>query len=176
VNTEPAPIVASPSTTGPSPTTVASREEEPAKNAIFLEALGSGLLYSVNYERVLPELSVGLRAGASFITYKVSNAEGSGNLVLATLPMLVNYYLGTPRHKVQLGLGATVMYFSASSDSTGTKFEGAGVGLGLAASGVIGYRYVPATRGVTLGAGFTPLLRSPKGLLLWGGASVGYAF
>jgi len=150
--------------------------EDVAPNAIFFEALGSGLLYSINYQRMLSSLPLGLRAGASFITYKVSKAEGSGNLLLATLPLMVTYYVGPPRHKLELGLGATVIYFSASSDATGTKFEGPGVGLGIAASGVIGYRYVPDKHGVTFGAGFTPMLRSPKGFLPWGGASVGYAF
>jgi hypothetical protein len=171
MNAEPPPLA--PAAPAEPPTAPA---EHVPPNAIFFEALGSGLLYSINYQRMLADIPLGLRVGASFITYKVSSAEGSGNLLLATLPLMVSYYVGPPRHKLELGLGATVIYFSASSDSTGTKFEGPGVGLGIAASGVIGYRYMPDTRGVTFGAGFTPLLRSPKGFLPWGGASVGYAF
>jgi hypothetical protein len=155
---------------------VAPAPDATAKNAVFFEGLGSGLLFSVNYARYLPEWHLGLRAGVSFITYKVSRAAGSGNLVLGTLPLLASYYIGPPRHKLELGLGATIIYFSASSDATGTKFEGAGTGLGVAASGVIGYRYLPAVSGFTFGAGFTPLLRATKGFLPWGGASAGYAF
>lgn len=155
---------------------VAPEPDRTAKNAVFFEGLGSGLLFSVNYARYVPEWHLGLRAGVSFITYKVSNAEGSGNLLLATMPLLASYYIGPPRHKLELGLGATLIYFSASSDATGTKFEGSGTGLGVAAAGVVGYRYLPEGRGFTFGAGFTPLLRAAKGFLPWGGASAGYAF
>ncbi len=172
---EPAPVIA-PAVAPAPPQAEEPRDEHVPSNALFFEVLGTGLLYSINYQRMLDRIPLGLRAGVSFITYKVSNAQGSGNLLLATLPLLVTYYVGPPRHKLELGLGATLIYFSASSDATGTKFEGPGTGLGIAASGVIGYRYVPETRGVTFGAGFTPLLRSPKGFLPWGGASVGYAF
>lgn len=150
--------------------------EVSAPNFVYAEALGNGLLYSVNYERIVAPWDVGLRAGASFITYKVSNAEGSGNLTLATMPLVASYYWGTPRHKLQLGLGATLLYFDASSDATGTKFEGAGTGLGIAATGVVGYRFFPKDGGLTIGAGFTPLLRASKGFLPWGGLDVGWAF
>lgn len=151
----------------------------PAPNAVSFEALGNGLLYSISYERFLSDWSrwpIGLRIGASFFTYKISDASGSGNLTLATFPLVASYYLGPARHKLQLGLGATVLYVSASSDATGTKYEGAGTGLGIAATAIVGYRYLPPAGGFVLGIGFTPLLRATKGLLLWGGASVGYSF
>jgi hypothetical protein len=147
-----------------------------ASNALFFEPLGNGLLYSVNYERFLRTLPVGLRAGASFFTYAVSKASGSGNLTLATFPLLASYYYGPSHHKLQLGLGATVIYFAASSDSTGATYQGTGTGLGVAATAVVGYRYLPSSSGITFGFGFTPLVRTEKGLLLWAGASAGYAF
>ncbi len=148
----------------------------PAPNAIFFEALGNGLVYSIDYERMLDAAPVGLRGGASFFTYKISDASGSGNLTIATFPLLASYYLGSTPHKLQLGLGATILYVSASSDATGVKYDSAASGLGVAATGVVGYRYVPDGRGVTFGVGFTPMLRASKGFLPWGGASVGYAF
>jgi len=158
------------------PTAPTASDGTMAPDAVYFEVLGNGLLYSINYERFLPRYSVGLRGGASFITYKVSSASGSGNLTLATLPLVVSYYWGSPHHKVQLGLGATVLYFDASSDSTGTKIEGAGTGLNVAATGVLGYRYMPHDGGFTFGAGFTPLLRAVKGFLPWGGVNAGFAF
>jgi hypothetical protein len=169
------PVAADVATPSP-PATQTARDETNARDAVYFEVLGNGLLYSINYERYFPRYDLGLRGGASFITYKVSSASGSGNLTLASWPLVVSYYWGSPRHKVQLGLGATVLYFDASSDSTGTKFEGAGTGLGVAATGVIGYRYMPKNGGFTFGAGFTPLLRATKGFLPWGGANVGFAF
>jgi hypothetical protein len=150
--------------------------EPPAPNVISLELLGNGLLYSVNYERLFPAWNLGLRAGASFFMDKISSANGSGDLVLASFPLVASYFIGTPRHKLELGLGATILYSEAASDSTGTKFEGSVSGLGVAATAVIGYRLMPIGRGLTLGAGFTPLLRATKGFLPWGGVSAGYAF
>jgi hypothetical protein len=144
------------------------------QNAVFVELLGSGLVYSINYERILATVPVGLRAGASFFTYKVSQAMGSGNLTLATFPLLASYYLGVACHKLELGLGATFLYSVASSDANGIQYGDSG--LGVAASGVVGYRYLPDVRGVTFGAGFTPLVRPGKPFLPWGGVNVGYAF
>ena len=146
-----------------------------ASNVIFGEVLGSGLLYSVNYERVLSALPIGLRAGASYFSYPVSTYGRSGNLKLATFPLVASYYVGAPRHKLQLGLGATLIYLGVSTDSTGTKFEGERSGFGLAATAVVGYRYLPPDRGFTFGVGFTPLLRTSS-FLPWGGANAGFIF
>lgn len=147
-----------------------------ADNALVAEVFGNGLLYSISYERFVFGGDLGVRAGASFVTYGVSHASGSGKLSLATFPIVASYYLGATSHKLQLGLGATVLYFAASTDSTGTKFEGAGAGLGVAATAIVGYRYLPKDGGWTFGVGFTPLFRSPKGLLPWGGVSGGIVF
>jgi len=125
---------------------------------------------------MVPAWNLGLRIGASFIAYDVSDANGSGALRLISFPMVASYYFGTTAHKLQLGLGATILSFAASSDSTGTKFAGDVDGLGVAATAVVGYRYWPYDHGISFGAGFTPLLRSTKGLLPWGGVDVGYAF
>ncbi len=160
------------------PAVVAPAPAAPARtasNVIFGEVLGSGLLYSVNYERVLSALPIGLRAGASYFSYPVSTYGRSGNLKLATFPLVASYYLGTPRHKLQLGLGATLIYLGVSTDSTGTKFEGDRSGFGVAATAVVGYRYLPPDRGFTFGVGFTPLLRTSS-FLPWGGANAGFIF
>jgi hypothetical protein len=147
-------------------------------NQVFLELLGNGLLYSLNYERFFTAWSqrLGLRGGASFITYKISSANGAGNLVLATVPVVASWYWGPSSHKLQLGLGASALYVSAATDATGQRFSGSEEGLGIAATAVVGYRYLPREGGFTFGIGFTPLLRSGRGLLPWGGASGGFAF
>jgi len=149
-----------------------------ADNQVFLELLGNGLLYSLNYEWFLTAWNqrFGIRGGASFITYKISTANGAGNLVLATVPVVASWYWGPSSHKLQLGLGASALYVSAATDATGQKFSSSEEGLGIAATAVIGYRYLPRDGGFTFGIGFTPLLRAGKGFLPWGGASGGFAF
>jgi hypothetical protein len=161
-----------------SPAPAVAGPEAPARtasNVVFGEALGSGLLYSVNYERIVDSWNIGLRGGVSYFSHAVSSYGASGNLKLLTLPFVASYYLGTPRHKLQLGLGATFIYLAASTDSQGTKFGGERSGAGLAANGVVGYRYLPANGGLSFGAAFTPLVRTSK-FLPWGGVNVGYVF
>lgn len=160
------PALAAPAPPAPHPT---------APNVVFLEAFGTGLLYSVNYERIIERWNVGLRGGVGYFTYAVSTYGSSGNLTLMTLPLVASYYLGWSKHKVQLGLGATLLYLSASSDSRGTTFDSERSGPGLAATAVVGYRYLPRDSGFSFGIGFTPLLRASK-FLPWGGINLGYAF
>lgn len=157
---------------------VAPPPPPPAReNHLFFEALGNGLLYSVDYERIIDAWHVGFRGGVSYFTYAVSEYGGSGNLTLITAPFVASYYLGlgSGGHKVQLGLGATVLYFGASTDASGAAFAGERAGFGGAATGVIGYRYLPRDGGISFGVGFTPLVR-PGRVLAWAGANVGYVF
>jgi len=166
----------------PAPETAAAPPGAPeshartALNDVFFEALGSGLTYSVNYERIIDKWNVGLRAGASYVTVPVSKYDRTGNLTIVSFPVLASYYYQLWRgHHLQGGLGATLLYTGVASDSTGTKFVAERSGVGLAASAVVGYRYMPRDGGVSFGIGFTPLVRASK-FLPWGGANVGYAF
>lgn len=154
-------------------------DRSPALNAIFFEALGSGLLYSVSYERRLPWHDLGVRAGGSFFTYATSAYGGSGNLTLVSIPLLATWAPALsskyPAHRANVGAGATVLWLDPPTDSRGTSYGGDRAGLGVAASAVLGYRYLPPSGGFTFALAFTPLLRA-SGLLPWGGVSAGIAF
>ncbi len=162
-------------TPAPPPLEAERGRERTAANVVFAEAFGSGLLYSVNYERIVDTWNIGLRGGVSYFTYAVSSYGASGNLTLVSLPLLASYYVGWRSHHLQLGLGATILYTEVATDSTGTKFDGERSGLGIAATGVVGYRFIPRDGGISFGVGFTPLVRTSR-FLPWGGANVGYAF
>ena len=147
-----------------------------AVNAVFFEAFGNGLLYTVNYERIVPQLHAGIRVGASYFAGDIDDSNGSGKLKFASFPIVASYYLFGPTHHLQLGLGATILYLGASTDSTGTKFSGDAAGVGAALTGVVGYRYMPPKGWLDFGVGFTPLLRPSSGLLPWGGIHLGAIF
>lgn len=151
----------------------AARAHTPPKNLVYLEPFGNGLLYSLDYERLLLHEHLGLRAGASWFSWSVSDYGGTGKLTLVSFPLVASAYAGTLRHKLQIGLGATILYTVASTDTTGTSFGKSG--LALAATAVLGYRYLPPDGGFTFGAGFTPLYR-PGRFLPWGGVDAGWAF
>lgn len=147
----------------------------PAHRVVFAEVLGNGLLYSVNYERLFERWNIGLRAGASFFTYGVSSYGRSGNLTIVSFPLMASYYFGWEKHKIQVGLGTTILHTQVATDSRGIAYEGERAGTAVAPTAAIGYRYLPRRSGVSFGIGFTPLLRASK-FLPWGGATLGYAF
>lgn len=70
------------------------------KNAVFVELLGNGTLYSLNYERlihILPYLSFSARVGASM--------DHVGSYYF---PVLVNVIAGHNGHYGEFGLGTTI--------------------------------------------------------------------
>jgi hypothetical protein len=138
-------------------------EDRQSKNVVFVELLGNGGLYSVDYERFVTD-SVSVRAGVSVI-----DVDGGGLVRLRftaiTSPWLANYYVGEGSHKLQLGAGTTLVY-----DFTDREVSALG-------TAVIGYRYLPRTAGFTFGIGFTPLVDfSGPSVLPMIGLSVGRNF
>jgi hypothetical protein len=125
----------------------------PAPNSIYVEGLGAGLAYSLNYERlVLDELAV--RGGFSYMSIGASSTV-NGQTVGAsatwmTFPITASY-LGirssNGKHALELGGGATLTYASASASSLGSSAEGSG--MGVLGTTMAGYRLHPVD-----GAGF----------------------
>lgn len=67
-------------------------------NSIYLEALGSGLFYSVNTDfRFTKTTSFGGRLGIALYPENT-----------AIIPVQVNYLIGQGRHNVELGAGITI--------------------------------------------------------------------
>jgi hypothetical protein len=147
-----------------------------AKNLVYLELLGNGGLYSVNYERMLTD-DLSARLGFSYLTFGASASNGSDTSsvrgTLVTAPVLVNYTVGGENHRAEFGAGATLVYMSASANGSGVSESGEGVA--ALATGVIGYRYSPKHGGFVFRAGFTPLA-GKGGFMPWGGMSFGGTF
>lgn len=147
-----------------------------AKNLVYLELLGNGGLYSVNYERMLTD-DLSARLGFSYLTFGASaSSGGEGGSVrgtLVTAPVMLNYTVGGKNHRAEIGAGATLVYMSASASGSGVSSSGEGVA--ALGTGVVGYRYSPADGGFVFRAGFTPLV-GKGGFLPWGGMSFGGTF
>lgn len=73
------------------------------RNQIFIELLGNGVFYSINYERRLGE-AVALRAGYTRWT-ELCLMECSGLDVVTAVPVIVSALVRPRRHTVELGLG-----------------------------------------------------------------------
>jgi hypothetical protein len=159
-------------------------EGRTAFNVVFAELLGSGVTYSINYERLLGDSNVSLRVGFSYARSKENTSflSNDGQVVTdLSFPVLANYYVGSPSHKLQLGAGITVFYHSdpaigffspGSFDPSGSPTSG---GVDAAAAVVVGYRFIPRAGGPALGIAFTPLFGT-HGVQPWAGINAGAVF
>jgi len=117
----------------------------PAPNSIYLEGLGPGIWYSINYERrVIDDL--GVRLGFSYIGLGSSVSSGgqtaSSSASLLNFPITASYLgLRSGKHTFEVGGGVTISYATASASSGGLTGSASGVG----ANGDIlfGYRLHP---------------------------------
>ncbi len=148
------------------PNDVSAQRE--AKNAIYVSLLGTGLIYSVNYDRMLSD-KVGFRLGFSTISVTSTEPGDDDNVSLKTFPLTLNYLMGSGKHQLELGAGVVIVSVSGDID------EGAFEGSGVAGTGTFGYRFQPQDGGFVFRLVLTPLFGS-GGFAPWGGLSLGYSF
>ena len=144
-----------------------------AKNSLYLELLGNGGLYSVNYDRMLSD-NFGVRLGVSRFGFDAitldQDPDADAKISVSTLTLMTNYLVGKGKHRLELGVGAMAAFASADVDGVG------GVsGKGLSGTGTIGYRIQPLDGGFLFRVGFTPLYNK-DGFSTWYGISLGAAF
>jgi len=157
----------------------------PAKKtkAIYFEFLGSGLIYSLNYEQTILK-SAGLRFGISYI----SSTSEENKIRMAVFPLMLSYLYGSSNHKLELGFGVDVFAgrvkltgdrvsfkFLYADISTGVRNPVDTSGVDFALISAVGYRYQPEDSGLILRLTFTPIFDFSR-ITPWVGISVGYAF
>lgn len=142
-----------------------------ARNSIYIELLGHGLLYSVNYDRRFSDRVSG-RAGAMLIAGRDSEGEPAS---LAIIPAMANYLAGHGSHRLEVGAGPVLVYGRGRVERDEVKGLDASSVVGLFGGATFGYRYQPLRGGFAFRIGFTPVF-SPESFAPWGGISFGYAF
>jgi hypothetical protein len=131
-----------------------------APNRLYVEALGSGLVYSLNYERELRG-PLNVRAGVGGMPFQsVQYVVGFGMLGTA---------LGSRQHSLRLAAGGGLLY---AIDVWVIEAVNNVYAYGTAS---VGYQFQPRPRGLFLRAACTPVLTRDEALL-WGGISLGWAF
>jgi len=137
------------------------------QNQLYLELGGNGLIYSINYERLLSE-NFTLRGGFG-ITPGLIFVEGT----FIHIPVTASYLIGSKTSKLELGLGAT--YFAGKD----TEIFGldAGDQFLVFLTGIIGYRYT-SPAGFVFRVLFTPIYNSEEDPYFYPsfGLSFGFAF
>jgi len=158
---------------GTGPTVAQEKATRFCRSAIYVEVLGQGVLYSINYDyRLTPH--IGLRAG--FTTWSLpSFLFAVGELKFTGFPIMVNYLSGEGSSHLELGIGVipAVISFDGQVIFFDTEFnEEATTVLGTA---TLGYRLQPQDGGFVFRIGLTPLFTF-KEAQLTGGLSLGFAF
>ncbi|HMV25837.1 MAG TPA: hypothetical protein PLH27_02995 [bacterium] len=127
-------------------------------NAVYVEVIGNGGFYSVNYERLFCNY-FGFRVGASYL-YLGDVGQ------YASFPILANFFMGGKHHKFELGVGCTVMNDAPVGEFSNwdTKYF---------RTITLGYRYQSKENFFRIG--FTPLFTGHE-IIPLGGISFGRAF
>lgn len=136
----------------------AEAEPEMARSAVYFEAGGNGLLYTLNYDHRFTDV-ISVRAGMMVMGVVAS-------------PVTVNALLGGGSHRLELGAGALLL---SAPGHLADPVDGEEDLRAVKATATVGYRYQPRRGGMVVRAGFTPVLVDGAGLP-WFGLSVGYAF
>lgn len=145
-----------------------SQDAKYSKNSLFIEFLGNGGLYSINYERDLTS-NLLCRLGIGNWSSSLYGSETS----VTSIPFLVSYITGNKRSHFELGGGFLAGRFTDYSGSASI----------LDITGFLGYRYQTTGKGFLFRIGLTPFLTldnkanyPEKGVTLSGGISLGYHF
>jgi hypothetical protein len=158
----------------------AKHEGREAKNALYVDLLGPGLLYSLNYDReIIPDLSA--RIGISYMSLGASSGDGSASVSFSYLavPITASYLgIGSQNNCLELGGGPVIMNFKGSGlvkSNDESVSAGASVTT-LALTGMAGYRHQPADGGFVFRIGVSPMMVLGANFVPWGYLSLGAAF
>jgi hypothetical protein len=161
-----------------------SESPRSAENAIYLDLLGPGLFYSINYDRMLTD-DLSARIGFSYLSFgaSASSSDGSASAEASfaywAVPLTVSYLgIGSYSNMLELGGGPVIMHVRGSGvieaeDESGEAEASATL---LAATALVGYRHQPADGGFVFRVGASPVMAFGAGLLPWGYLSLGAAF
>jgi len=135
-------------------------------NSIYLEGLGVGGKYSLNYERIIEE-DFSIRVG---FTAWTESFNGVGPYT--AIPIMANYYLGFGDGGSKLELGLGIEY--AKTNGHGLLL-GQPTGWSVFGASAINYRYQPPNGGILYRIGLSQLFDKSE-IIYIPGISIGMYF
>ena len=130
-----------------------------------MELGGNGLLWSLNYDRMITE-KISIRVGYGF--FQISDlffhpdkkefqdaVEDSYDSKVSLVPIVVNYLLGSGNHKLEIGLG--IRYAMVEGNDLIFSMPLPDNGSETSATGVLGYRYHSDTGGFSFRLSLAPI-------------------
>jgi len=137
--------------------------ERQALNSVFIEGLGPGTVWSINYERMVID-DLGVRVGISYMEWTAGVGDTKASSDYFAFPITANYVgLGNGRHSLELSAGVTISYATGSAEALG--FESSGSGATAMGTVGVGYRFHPLTTGFHFRVGLGGLMG--KGFGTW---------
>ncbi|HEU4562792.1 MAG TPA: hypothetical protein VFS20_33490 [Longimicrobium sp.] len=129
----------------------AQTEAAGARNAVYVELLGNGGVYSLNFDRrVGQEAALRIGVGAWSADDLFLGNEASSSLV--TLPVTASWLPGTANGRPELGGGMLL-----GRRTRDEPFDGGSTSSTFASlTAILGYRYQPASGGWMFRVAFTP--------------------
>jgi len=157
-------------------TTIHAQGKPFPRNTFYVEGLGQGLIYSVNYEYGLTR-NWKIRVG--FTSWKLENlplfVSFDNTLRFRGAPIMLNYLCGNDFHHLEFGLGvlAGSVDLSGKSIFLGERLQGRK--RLVKGTGTLGYRFQPSRTGPVIKLALTPLF-DLKHIDLFGGIGLGLTF
>lgn len=152
----------------------AVRSSDFARNSIFLELGGNGLLYSLNYDHKFFD-HASARIGGMYLPLSADDPSTfDGRISMIFVPIMANYLVGNGNSRLEIGGGVTVVRVDGGGTVENEQIDDFR-GAGAVFTGTIGYRLQPRNGGFLFRIGFTPLF-APDGFLPWAGLSLGATF
>lgn len=136
--------------------------------AVYLEVLGNGLTYSLNFDARFSKSLKGLggRAGIGYMAVDGDN--------LTSIPIIVNYLFGKDKHYFEVGAGTA--FLAASTPTQFGSIDTREKGSAFIGTMSFGYRLEPQNGGFMFRAGITPLFDGTSFFPFWPQVSFGYSF
>ncbi len=150
---------------------------EKRRKVFFIEALGSGGLFSANYDmRFMPDqndgwgfrIGIGIGEDLPVDVYKEREYFGYYADRYLTFPLNINYIIGKRRSGFETGITLT-------PELTSRKLEN-DPQVKLLTFLNAGYRFQPIKKGLLIRTAWTPALINKSFSPLWAGVSLGYGF
>lgn len=137
-------------------------QERTANNSIYIEGLGPGIFYSINYDRTFGDFAG--RVGFSYISVSASattngNTTSEAHASFMTIPLTLSYIgIGSKKHIFEVGAGATIVHVGAGGSAFAVdEKSGSASATAVLGNMIFGYRMQPPDGGFLLRAGLSPI-------------------
>lgn len=150
-----------------------------AQNAVYVELGGNGGLYSVNFDRRMGD-AFAVRVGIGTWTTEDLFLGDEAEVSIVSVPVTVSWVPAAANRGVEVGGGVLLGNRSREEAFEGGETSASFVSL----TGILGYRYQPASGGFMFRVAFTPFFGlgdedeayPESGFMPSAGVSLGYTF